>query len=243
MTSIQAIPELDNRRDWPAAWRALKNLLRDGSDTVQVFRIMRALNAGNSRRNYMRLIETREGGRIAYGRVELSGSFGDPSLLRAFASGTVGAAYREFVEQSGYSAKGLADISNLEAVVPELQHPYAWFGRRERDIHDIWHILTGYKTDDLGEACLVAFSYAQTKGLGWAVIAAGSALDSLQYPYRKAWCRAVWEGYRNGKEAKWLSGEDYLELLAEPLVDARRRLNIPEPRHYLEAKKVLPANV
>ena len=243
MTSIQAIPDLDSRRDWPAALRALKSLLRDGSDTVQVFRIMRALNAGNSRRNYLRLIKTREGGRIAYDRAELSVRFGDRALLGAFASGTVGAAYREFVEQSGYSAKGLADISNLEAVAPELQHPYSWFGRRERDIHDVWHILTGYKTDDLGEACLVAFSYAQTKGLGWAVIAAGSALDSLKYPYRKAWCRAVWEGYRNGKRAKWLSGEEYLELLTEPLAEARRRLNIPEPRNYIEAKRVLPANV
>jgi ubiquinone biosynthesis protein COQ4 len=35
-------------------------------------------------------------------------------------------------------------------------------------VHDIWHVLTGYRRDALGEACLVAFSYAQTRGLGWA---------------------------------------------------------------------------
>jgi ubiquinone biosynthesis protein COQ4 len=83
-------------------------------------------------------------------------------------------------------------------------------------------VLTGYGRDPLGEACLVAFSYAQTRGLGWALIALGAALRSRD----PAVVRAIWQGYRRGRASAWLLGEDYEALLAEPLEAARRRLSI-----------------
>jgi len=116
------------------------------------------------------------------------------------------------------------------AQVFEIMRALAWFGRRTRDVHDIWHVLTGYHRDGMGEACLVAFSYAQTRGLGWAFIAVGAALRrrGARYPYRKA----IWQGYRRGRRAAWLLGEDYERLLAEPLEAARRRLNLTPPTIY-----------
>ena len=105
-----------------------------------------------------------------------------------------------------------------------------WFGRRTRDVHDIWHILSGYHRDGLGEACLVAFSYAQTKGLGWALIALGAVSRSrgADYPYVKA----IWQGYKRGKAAAWLLGEDYERLMNEPLLAARKRLGITPATIY-----------
>ena len=50
-------------------------------------------------------------------------------------------------------------------------HPYAWFFRRVRDLHDLWHVLTGYGRDPLGEVCLLAFTYAQTRLTGLGAIA------------------------------------------------------------------------
>jgi ubiquinone biosynthesis protein COQ4 len=38
--------------------------------------------------------------------------------------------------------------------------------------------------------------------------------------------KAIWQGYRRGKAARWLLGEDYERLMAEPLEAARTRLNI-----------------
>src|SRR3546814_3206562 len=76
----------------------------NGDDTTQVFRIMKALNAGNSERNFARLLATEEGGRTAYERVELAQRFTDKAWIAQFAPGTVGAAYREFLETTGYSA-------------------------------------------------------------------------------------------------------------------------------------------
>jgi ubiquinone biosynthesis protein COQ4 len=229
------------KREWGTALRALRRLLADGNDTVQVFRIMRALNADTSHRNYKRLIETEEGGRLAYERLELAPRLCERAWIDGFAPGTVGAAYRDFIDRTGYSAQGLAEISvaGVEAAA-DVPHPYAWFGRRERDIHDIWHVLTGYQADEpLGEACLVAFSYAQTGGLGWAAIGIGAALKSLRITGNGAFARAVWEGWRHGKRAAWLHGEDYQRLMDEPLDAARRRLGIREPLRYREAQRRL----
>jgi ubiquinone biosynthesis protein COQ4 len=142
----------------------------------------------------------------------------------------VGAAYRDFVRSEQLSAEGLADISRQRRGA-EVQHPWAWFGRRIRDTHDIWHILSGYHRDALGEACLVAFSYAQTGSLGWAVIALGVALRS-RGPMGRVARQAIWQGYRRGKAARWLPGEDYLQVMGEPLEAARRRLNLTPPTFY-----------
>lgn len=231
---------IPDRRDWNAAWRALRTLLGNGDDTTQVFIIMRALNVGNGGHNYARLVSTVEGGRMAYRQQELSEALSDPAYIAGFAAGTVGAAYRDFLAATGYTAMGLAEVSNLDKVEIPMEHPYAWFGRRIRDTHDIWHVLTGYKADEtLGEACLVAFSYAQVRGLGWAFIGAGAAIKSLFVTRRTSFARAVWEGYRRGKRARWLAAEDYDALLNEPLEAARARLGIMPPTRYLAAQAAL----
>jgi ubiquinone biosynthesis protein COQ4 len=229
------------RREWGTALRALLRLLGDPDDTVQVFRIMRALNGDTAGRNYRKLLTVPNGGRLAYRRVELAARFSDRAWIDSLPEGTVAAAYRDFLDRTGYSAQGLADVSYADGVFEaNAEHPHAWFGRRERDIHDIWHILTGYQADEpLGEACLVAFSYAQTRGLGWAFIAAGAALKSLRITGKRTFLRAVLEGYRHGKRARWLSGEDYEALMAEPLDAARRRLNIAEPVIYRQCQREL----
>jgi len=219
------------RRQWGVALKALRRLLADKDDTGQVFQIMAALNGGSTQQGYRRLLTTVNGGRIAYERVELAPLLMDDAWLDGFAPGTVGASYRDFVHSEQLSAEGLAEISRRNRAKVEQAHPHAWFGRRTRDSHDIWHILSGYHRDGLGEACLVAFSYAQTGSLGWAFIAIGAALKS-RGGSKQPYMQAIWQGYRRGKSAKWLPGEDYEQLLAEPLDAARRRLNITPATIY-----------
>ena len=218
------------RRDWGAALKALGRLLNDKEATDQVFEIMRALNGGATRDAYNQLLTTGQGGRLAYERLELAGKLMDDAWLDSFAAGTVGAAYRDFIRSENLSAEGLAEISRQKETEIDVRHPYAWMGRRTRDVHDIWHILSGYHRDGLGEACLVAFSFAQTKGLGWALIGLGAAIRSRkgEHPYAKA----IWQGYQRGKAAAWLLGEDYERLLNEPLEAARQRLNITPATLY-----------
>jgi len=231
------------RRQWSAAWKALGRLLANKEDTGQVFEIMGALNGDSTVKNYRRLLTTVLGGRLAYERVELAPRLMDDAWLDSFTPGTVGAAYRAFVRGENISAEGLAAISReRRGRAADERHPHAWFGRRIRDIHDIWHVLSGYHRDGLGEACLVAFSYAQTGSLGWALIALGVAFRAFREGHGAA-VRAIWQGYQRGKAARWLPGEDFEQLMSEPLETARRRLNLTPPTAYnaLAGDQVIPA--
>jgi ubiquinone biosynthesis protein COQ4 len=219
------------------AFRAFRRLLANKEDTQQVFEIMQALNGKSTAKAYRRLLRTVEGGRLAYRRVEMNELLNDQAYLDRLPDGSVGAAYRDFMRSENLSAEGLAEESRKAAqrrgVLVEIEHPMAWFGRRIRDTHDIWHTLTGYGRDGLGELCLVAFSYAQTRSLGWAFIAVGGCLRALQEKGGHRAVKAVWQAYKNGKAAAWLPGEDFERILVEPVAVARRRLNIAAPTAYL----------
>jgi ubiquinone biosynthesis protein COQ4 len=216
------------------AFKAFRRLMSNKEDTRQVFEIMQALNGKSTSKAYRRLISTLEGGRLAYQRTELAPLFDNRAFTGRFPIGTIGHAYRVFMDSENLSADGLAEVSRQArgSSIIDVEHPVAWFGRRIRDTHDIWHILTGYHRDGLGELCLVAFSYAQTKSLGWAFIAIGGALRALQEPGGMRAVKAVWQAYRNGCKAAWLPGEDFEALMGEPLTAARVRLNIAAPSAY-----------
>jgi ubiquinone biosynthesis protein COQ4 len=220
------------RRDWPAAWRAFRRLKRNPADLVQVFTIIRVLAGRSVERGYRRLLNTEQGGRFAYDSVELLPRLNDRAWMAGFGANSVAAAYLAFLG-GDRSATALTRASRrgIDDRINETAHPYAWFGRRLRDTHDVWHVLTGYGHDPLSEACLTAFTYAQTGGLGWAFLAAGAALnagDTHGFPIR----RAIWEGYVRGRRAAWLLGEDYEALLAEPLDEARARLRLDPAPFY-----------
>jgi len=208
------------------AFRAFRKLIRDKEDTAQVFEIMRALAGRSGARGYGRLLKTVEGGRQAFLRDELALKLDDPVWLSRFAPGTVGAEYKAFREARGFTADGLAETAR--GVAPEIDapHPVVWFSRRLRDVHDIWHVLTGYGTDALGEACVVSFSYAQTHNLGFGFIGYGAAREIQREKRSIPARRAVLQAWSNGRRAQWLPGLDYEALFAEPLATARARLGI-----------------
>src|SRR3712207_9490844 len=98
------------KRDWGAALRALRRLLANGDDTVQVFRIMRALNGDTSHRNYRRLIASAEGGRLAYRRLAPAPRLCHRAWEGAFPAGTEGGGPRAFLHPTRRLADGLAPV-------------------------------------------------------------------------------------------------------------------------------------
>jgi ubiquinone biosynthesis protein COQ4 len=215
------------------ALRAVSRLIADKEDTAQVFEIMRALSGRAIPKGYARLLRTPGGGRLAYRARELQPLLDDREALRALPEGAVGRAYLAFMEAQALSAEGLAEESRkgIDATI-DAEHPMAWYARRLRDVHDIWHVLTGYGRDALGETCLVAFSYAQTKSAGFALLACVGAREVGRALKGRPVAQAVWQGFRHGGAAAWLPGEDYEALLAAPLEAARVRLRIARPTFY-----------
>ncbi|MFT6099677.1 MAG: ubiquinone biosynthesis protein COQ4 [Arenicella sp.] len=232
---------IEYKNDWRAALGAARKLISNPKDTPQVFVIMESLNGKSNASGYERLLTTKSGGELAYQQVELAEYLSKPENLASFSAGTVGHNYKNMMMATGYSANGLAEASAIEGQRSGGEHPHAWYARRTRDSHDIWHVLTGYSPDEpLDEACLVAFSYAQTKGLGWALIALFKIIDCRKLAFGRVQIKAIIEAYKNGKKAKWLPAENYLSLLDEPLEHARARLNIKQPNTYLEYRDQVP---
>lgn len=214
------------------ALRAFNRLVRDKEDTTQVFEIMEALTGRSIPWGLDRLLREPGGARLAYERVELAPLFDDDAWLARFGPGTVGAAYRDFMRGERLSAEGLARQSRQVRAEIEAPNLYAWYGRRLRDVHDVWHVLTGYGRDALGEACVVSFSHAQTHSLGFLFIGLGAAQEIRRENAAVPARLAVAEAWRNGRRAAWLPGLDYEALFAEPLEAARARLGILPPEVY-----------
>ncbi len=106
-----------------------------------------------------------------------------------------------------------------------------------RDSHDLWHVLTGYGRDPLGELALLGVLYSQIKNPGTGFIALLGLLR-VPYEYPGAPCiRAVLEGFRIGRNAEWMLAQDWEALLAKPFEGVRRELKIAQPVWYEKAVK------
>lgn len=219
--------------------RAFRKLIADKEDTTQVFEIMQALTGRSVPRGYERLVASPGGGDLAWRREELANVFDDRAWLAELPAGSVGDAYRAFMAEEALTAEGLVEENRRVTPDIDARHPYAWYGRRVRDVHDVWHVLTGYGRDALGEACVVAFSYAQTGMTGFGFIGLGAAFEIAREAPSVPARRAVVEAWLNGRKAAWLPAEDYVALFSEPLGAARRRLKIRRPSVY----ESVPENV
>jgi ubiquinone biosynthesis protein COQ4 len=106
----------------------------------------------------------------------------------------------------------------------------ALFSARMRDSHDLWHVVTGYGRDLLGESALLAFTYRQTRNPGIALIVlvawwkAGRALPGARALIRDA--------YQRAGRAEWLPGVDWESMLERPLEEVRETLRVERVACY-----------
>ena len=112
--------------------------MKDKNDTVSVFEIMRALDGRSMHRGYARLIRLARGRHLAEQRLELAPWLDRSARLETWQADTVGATYRQFHLQSGFTAQGRVQVSRIGANDGEDdQDPLAWHGRHVRDTRDL----------------------------------------------------------------------------------------------------------
>lgn len=216
-------------------FKALQHALNyPNKGLVYVSEIVRHGSGPSFKYTYNKLLQTREGGEIAFMREEISDYF--PTLAER-PKESVGRLCYEYFD---WAQLNIVKVSKRKAAGGwiDIKHPYNWMARRYRDTHDIWHILTGYPTTSDGEMCVTMFSFAQTRSLSWLSISL-SILLFVARPMRlrkPTWTRLrmVYEAYQTGKKAKFLLAENYDKLLSENLDDARKRLNIEPPRYFFD---------
>ncbi len=216
---------------WGAAFRALWGLARDNDDTTYVFQIVGALRGASDANNVARMKTTPIGRQILSERSSMLEVLSDRERLRALPEGSLGRVYLDFMEREGLSAEGLADASDADPQ-PGDDPDEKVFREWARDSHDLWHVLTGYGRDPLGELCLLGVLYSQIRSPGTAFIALlGLLRIPFEYPGAPS-IRAVLQGFATGRNAEWMIAQDWEALLAKPFEVVQQDLKIGRPTYY-----------
>ena len=133
-----------------AAVRHFRELLKDKENTAEVFRIYDALPSRQFVPRVRALTLSPHGDALRRSEPFLPPILDDHDALRKTPAGSVAHAYCDFMESEGLSAAGL--VAEFEkAGRPVYDDLVQWFGFRQRDTHDLMHVLTGYGRDALGE--------------------------------------------------------------------------------------------
>jgi ubiquinone biosynthesis protein COQ4 len=231
------------------AARAFRASLRDPDDAEQFVRIVDALSGRSGLRMLERFLLLPGSRSLVREERTLFEVLSDRAALEALSEGSLGRAYAAFMSTEQLAPDGLVEAT-AQAVgdVPETDDVYVWFLERFRDSHDLWHVLTGYGRDLLGEAALLAFTHAQTRMHGFGFMAGGLYLRTLlpglppgappTENVRSRLRAMLRDGWRRGRAADWLPAQDWAALLPAPLTTVRERLAISEPVPYEPLRSV-----
>src|SRR5262249_24929525 len=148
-----------------------------------------------------RMRATSTGARLLRDQPDIVAILEDREALARLPAGSLGRAYLAFMEAEGISAAGIKAASVKGRTLPhDGATAREYFERRMRDTHALWHAVTGYGGDVLGEAALLAFTLAQTGNPGIGLIV-GAAL--LKARHEKVARAIMLDGFRRGLRAAW----------------------------------------
>jgi len=222
--------------------RAVKNfrlLLKDKEDTSLVFKIYESLPSKSFMPRVEALTMSDRGQYLRRTEPNLPEILDDHGSLRETPKGSLAHAYCDFMESEGLSAAGLvAEADKLGR--PKYPDLVQWFADRSRDTHDLFHVLTGYGRDALGEQCVLLFTHGQSPTQGHLLIGyAGAAnIRKMTWGSKAPVMGAVRQAKRTGRGAPKLIEQPIRELLKQPLDVVREALNIPEPTLYRECHRI-----
>ena len=216
------------------AFRHFGKLVKDKEDTEQVFHIIDALKTRRSVREMEKFLATEEAKRLLQRNEELPALLDDHARWAHCGPNSLARHYVDFMEREQLTAAGL--VAESHKFKPKEERPpdlYEWYLERLRDTHDLFHVLTGYGRDPLGEMCLLGFSYEQNHSPGVLFITLVAARQNKKESgLKEPVDAAVREGRRLGREAKKLAHADLISMMPDDIDEVRARLKIGTPMAY-----------
>jgi ubiquinone biosynthesis protein COQ4 len=221
---------------WGRAVRALHALLQTPDDTHRAMELTLHLGMPAFERNFQRFARTALGARLLAERPSLAARLSDRAALEAMPEDSFAAAYLAYLDRNGFAPTALIALQHeteqrwmAETGEPPLDPARRWFSDRLLLCHDLFHVLTDYDTDGVGEATLLAFGQAQQGGRAGALLTLGAAWE-LWRTLGIRWLRYDLRAYRRGRRAAWLLAQPWEELLPLRLETVRLLLGIePTP--------------
>lgn len=144
----------------------------------------------------------------------------DLQALAKLPADTLGGAYARFMLDRGLSPDAIpnrADTTEFEFAVAHLY-----------ESHDLWHVLTGFDSDFVGETGLQAFYLAQVRSHLPFFVLPAVLFNTMFFAYddKDARLTALSDGWRLGKRARRLTGLDWRSRFNDRLVDVRLEFGI-----------------
>ncbi len=217
------------------ALASVLRLVRNKEDTRQVFEVVQALSGSSGLDLFRRFSSVPYGRRVVSEPIKLEELLGDRERLRQYPEGSLGRAYLAFMEGEDLTPDGLLEAASEAGIdydaYPEFREYMRLFLHLQVS-HDLWHVLSGYGRDALGELCNLVFTRQQTRNPGFKLIVGiGFLAQKLEQPFQPIQ-KALAEAKRNARRSNWILEYDVEELLPLPLAEARARLKIAEPTLY-----------
>ena len=219
---------------WRRAFAELRALLADPDDTDRAVSLIYALGRREFERSFQRFAASASGRALLEARPSLLAALAGRDALERLPDGTLGRAYLDYLDRNGFQPNGLLVVQNRvqtqwerEEGAPPLDLLRSWFRDRTILAHDLFHVLTDYGTDELGEGTLLAFSLAQLPGRGQAFLTVGAALEAWRVLGWR-WLVYDFRAWRRGRRAAWLPALPWEELLPLRLETVRHLTGVGE---------------
>ncbi len=225
---VELPPRVPRRKvQWRRIVQLLRELRENPKNTEKAFEMFEAVGGRGDEGLFRRFALTEEGQELLAERPALLDLLGDREALAAMPEGSFGRAYLAFAQENGFAADGLLRSRDraFAGLDDDLDPDLQWFFDRLTLSHDLWHVLTGYGTDEAGELALLGYSRAQ--GLNGRVVTVfvlfGALLGGLEIQ------RFMRQAHRRGKRTDCLVVQRWEKLLPLPIETVRAGLNLAAP--------------
>ena len=144
----------------------------------------------------------------------------DLKQLSRLPAGTLGRTFADHLVANGLDPASIPTLTSETDFEFIRAHLY--------ETHDVWHAVTGFRTDVSGELGLQAFYSAQSPGGLPLILLAVGLLNAAFFSMddRERRMEAIGRGWAMGRRAKPLFGQRWDQHWAEPIDEVRRALDL-----------------
>jgi ubiquinone biosynthesis protein Coq4 len=213
---LVALPRLN--LEYLTVLKGFISLLRDPSQTESVFDIVEGMRNTDATKMAVKYVKSAPEVEQIVNERYIAPTPDIENLLK-YPEGSLGHTYASYIKESNFTPDFYRKI--------KVEDDISYILLRMRQAHDIWHIVTGFGTDSIGELGLQAFSLAQTRLPLPVILLAGGLLKTLKEPENlDNLLDRVAAGYKMGSKAKPLLAQKWEEHWDKPLSEWRSELGV-----------------